>query len=108
MPGPACPGSRATAPFQLPLEDVKGLVGAPVDVWRGRESRRAAVVEDAERAPGLLIANLVDRQRIEEPERLSLVHSQDQADSGRVFGSAHSVLLASLCANSGETSMKIL
>src|SRR5205823_11465769 len=56
------PGPLATEPFEQPLEDVEGLVGAPVDMWRWRVSCRASVVQDGEPAPGVDALDLADGQ----------------------------------------------
>src|SRR5438093_12233804 len=57
-------------------------------MWRWRVSCRASVVQDGEPAPGVDALDLADGQGIEEPERLALVRSEDQAVPGWRLGSA--------------------
>src|SRR5207249_9633764 len=91
-PRTALPGPPATEPFEQPLEDVEGLVGPSVDVWRWRVSCRASLVQDTKPAAGVVALDLADGQGVEEPERLALVRSQDQAVPGWGLGSAHCIV----------------
>jgi len=79
----------AAEPLKLAVQDEKRLVLCLVNVGRRREARRHPVVDDAQLALAMVAADLVDRQGVQEPERLPFVGGQHEAGGpGLVIGMA--------------------
>jgi hypothetical protein len=82
--GAGCPSLLPAEPFELAVDDEECLIGLGDVCGAAGEAGWNAVVDDRETASGVLAGDLVQRERVQEPERIALIPGKDESRLARL------------------------